>query len=98
MSLVGASSRRRGEGTKKRRFESSLLYEITSCSSVGDEVGSKDVVGFSEFVLGVEDEGADSSIMHAYSSPNNPYCFLLPKLTPFPLLMSWLSYFTLQDP
>ena len=42
--MVGASSRRRGEG-KKRRFESSLLYEMKSCSSVGDEVGSKDKDG-----------------------------------------------------
>ena len=48
MSLVGASSRRRGEGTKKRRFESSLLYEITSCSSIGDEVGSKDDDGLND--------------------------------------------------
>jgi hypothetical protein len=47
MPLVGASSRMRGEG-KKRRFESSLLYEMKSCSSVGDEVGSKDVEGLNE--------------------------------------------------
>ena len=48
MYLGASSRRRRGEG-KKRWFESSsLLYEMKSCSSVGDEVGSKDVEGLNE--------------------------------------------------